>query len=78
MLDSLNCVYDGKNTWEKKPVFGHERVPTESVILQWQLVKSDRGLGQQPLLRVHLSRNNALSWERHGKSRTNQTNKLEK
>lgn len=63
MLDSLNFVYDGKNTWEKEPVLGYKRVPAESIILQRQLVKSDRGLWQQPLLHVHLGRNDALGWE---------------
>lgn len=69
-------MHEEKNTWEKKPVLGHERVPAESVVLQRQLVKSDRGLGQQPLLRLHLGRNDALGWEgRHGKLRANQENK---
>lgn len=70
-LHPVIWTHDEKNTWEKKPVPGHERVPAESVVLQRQLVKSDRGLGQQPLLRLHLGRDDALGWEgRRGKMKS--------
>lgn len=54
-------VHDGNNTWEKKSVFGHERVSAESIILQRQLVKPGSCFGQEPFLSLHLSRIDALS-----------------
>lgn len=54
-------VHDGNNTWEKKSIFGHKRVSAESIVLQRQLVKSGSCFGQEPFLRLHLSRIDALS-----------------
>lgn len=65
---SIVLVYD-KKTWKKKPVLGHKRVSTEAVILKRQLVKSDCGLRKQPLLHLHLGRNDTLSWRQTRKNR---------